>query len=66
MSLTSTRIRPGLYEVTKGDRTYVIEDRPDVDPVNPVWRLSDESGTGEWLGDFLTKRAALAYLTFAL
>lgn len=61
--MTSKRLRSGLYEVVVDGRTYHIEDRIDVSPDRPMWRLSDETGRGEWIDDYPTKREALAGIT---
>lgn len=61
--MTTTKIRAGLYRVATGERTYLVEDRPDLSVAYP-WRLTDENAWNDpWRGDFATKREALAEIT---
>jgi hypothetical protein len=62
MTITSTKIRAGLYEVTANDTTYWIMDT-EVDSGVWMWRVSDQGRFHDgWMGDYATKREALEML----
>lgn len=61
--MITTKLRAGLYRVSTGERSYLVEDRPEASAAYP-WRLTDEDAWNDpWRGDFATKRAALAEIT---
>ncbi|AJK27396.1 hypothetical protein PBI_KRATIO_67 [Mycobacterium phage Kratio] len=54
-----TKIRAGLYEVTAGGRRFTVEDM--YDGQHWTWRVVDpEPFHDGWIGDYRTKRAAIA------
>jgi len=72
MSTTNTKIRAGLYRVTTDEgREYTVENITEVirayghgGASSTPWRVSDNEGLGAmgWVGDYPTKRIALAVI----
>ncbi|BBC53805.1 hypothetical protein [Mycobacterium phage PP] len=54
------KIRAGLYEATRDGKVLHIEDRVDISPNSPLWTVTNPDALDPWLGDFGTKRAAIA------
>lgn len=55
-----TKIRAGLYLAIIGHDSYDIEDRADLSPGVALWRVTDLNLADGWVGDYATKREAIA------